>query len=118
MKKEYLKSLQMNISNSYCKKKPMSNLCLISHRWYDMEKLTISGSNNLNLSFSGAHLKDVKKMKEKCVTFCFIKLNAKASPKSSGEVWFFCAEVRSLFLKVIFTHFVSYWCRSHEIVEK
>ena len=35
----------------------MSNLCLISHRWYDMEKLTVSGSNNLNLSFSGAHQK-------------------------------------------------------------
>ena len=27
----------------------------------------------------------VKKMKEQCVTFCFIKLNAKVSPKSSGE---------------------------------
>ena len=27
----------------------------------------------------------VKKMKEKCVTFCFIKLHAKVSPKSSGE---------------------------------
>ena len=24
-------------------------------------------------------------MKEKCVTFCFIKLNAKVSSKSSGE---------------------------------
>ena len=27
----------------------------------------------------------VKKMKEKCVTFCFVKLNAKVFPKSSGE---------------------------------
>ena len=32
----------------------MSNLYLISHHWYDMEKLTVPGSSNLNLSFSGA----------------------------------------------------------------
>ena len=32
----------------------MSNLCLMSHRWYDVEKLTVPGSTNLNLSFSGA----------------------------------------------------------------
>ena len=32
-------------------------------------------------------------MKEKEVTFCFIELNAKVSPKLSGEGWFFCAEV-------------------------
>ena len=43
-----------------------------------MEKLTVPGSSNLNLSFSGAQKKKifVKKMKEKCVAFCFIKLNA------------------------------------------
>ena len=64
----------------------MSSLCLISHRWYDVEKLTVPGSSNLNLSFSGGQQKvSVKKIKEKCVTFCFIKLNAKVSPKLSGE---------------------------------
>ena len=54
----------------------MSNL--VSHRWYDMDKITVRGSSNLNLSFSGAQKKKfcVRKMKEKCVTFCFIKLNA------------------------------------------
>ena len=31
----------------------MRNLCLISHRWYDVEKLTVSGGSNLNLSISG-----------------------------------------------------------------
>ena len=64
----------------------MSNLCLISHRWYDAEKHTVPGSSNINLSFSRGQQKAcVKKMKEKCVTFCFIKLNAKVSPKLSGE---------------------------------
>ena len=46
---------------------------------YDVEKLTGLGISNLNLIFC------VKKMKEKCVTFCFIKLNAKISPKSWGK---------------------------------
>ena len=45
----------------------MSNLCLISHRWHDVEKLTVPGSSNLNLSFSGAQQnvlcqKDERKM--------------------------------------------------------
>ena len=40
-------------------------------------------------------------MKEKCDTFSFIKLNAKVSPKSFGEGWLFCAEVRSLLSKLI-----------------
>ena len=30
----------------------ISNLCLISHRWYDVEKLTVLGNSNLNLTFS------------------------------------------------------------------
>ena len=95
----------------------MSNLCLISHYWYNVEKLTVHGSSNLN--FKGHSKKFcVKKMKEKWVTFCFIKLNAKASPKSSGEGWLFCTENRSLLSKLIFTHIVSCWSRSHEIVEK
>ena len=35
----------------------MMNLCLISHSWYDAEKLTVPGSSNLNLGFSGAQQK-------------------------------------------------------------
>ena len=35
-------------------------------------------------------------MKEKCVTFCFVKLNAKISPNLSEEGWRFCGEIRSL----------------------
>ena len=50
-------------------------------------------------------------MKEKCVTFCFITLNAKISQKSLVEWWVFFAEVRSLPSKFIFTHFVSCWNR-------
>ena len=92
----------------------MSNLCLISHLWYDVEKLTLPGSSNLNLSFSGPQQKLMcKNMKEKCVIFCFLKLNAKIYPKSSMKVWLFCTEVRSLLSKLIFTQFVSCWNRSH-----
>ena len=51
-----------------------------------METLTLSGSSNLNLSFSGAQQKFcVKKMKGKCVTFCFTKFDTQVSPKSWGE---------------------------------
>ena len=35
-------------------------------------------------------------MKEKCVAFCFIKLNAKTSGKLSEEGWPFCAAFRPL----------------------
>ena len=65
----------------------MSNFCLISHCCYIVEKLTVLDSSNLNLTFFQGHSKKfcVKKMKEKCVTFCFIKLNAKIPPKSLGE---------------------------------
>ena len=93
------------------------NLCLISLRWYNVEKLTGLGSSNLNLSFSGTQQK-VKKMIGKCVTFCFITVYAKVSPKSSREGWVFYIEVRSLYWKLIFTHFVSCWNRSHEIMKK
>ena len=64
----------------------MNIICLISHRLSDVEKLAVPGSSNLNSSFSGTQKKFcVKNMKEKYVTFCFIKLNAKASPKLSVE---------------------------------
>ena len=86
----------------------MNILYLISHLWSDVEKLTVPGSSNLNSSFSGTQKKFcVKSMKEEYVTFCFIKLNAKVSPKLSVERWLFCAEVRSLLSKLIFTHIVS-----------
>ena len=97
----------------------ISNLCLISHRWYGVDKLTVSGSSNLSYVFQG-HSKKVlckKKMKEKCVTFYF-KFNAKVSPKSFGEGWFFCAEVMFLLSKLLFTLFVSCWSSRHEIVKK
>ena len=51
----------------------MNKLCLTSHRWYDEGKLTLPGISNSNLSFSGAQQFCVKKIKEKCVTFCFIR---------------------------------------------
>ena len=35
----------------------MKKFYLISHRWYDVEKLSVPGSSNLNLSFSGAQQK-------------------------------------------------------------
>ena len=43
-----------------------------------MEKLTVPGSSNLNFKFFRGTKKKffVKRMKEKCVIFCFIKLNA------------------------------------------
>ena len=55
-------------------------------------------------------------MKEKRVTFCFIKLNV--SPKSLREEWILCAKVGSLLSKLIFSHYASHWSRSHEIVKK
>ena len=65
-------------------------------------------------------------MKENCVTFYFIKLNAKVSAISSGKEGYFCSskegpfcsEVRYLLSKLIFTQFVSCWSRSHEIGKK
>ena len=46
-----------------------------------MEKLTVRGSINLNLGYSGAKQNVLckKKIKEKCATFCFVKLNANLS---------------------------------------
>ena len=90
----------------------MSNLCLISHRCYDVDKLTVPGCSNWNLSFSGAQKNG------KSITFFFIKFNAKGSPKLSDEGWLLFAGVRSLLSKLIFTHIVSCWSLSHEIVEK
>ena len=58
----------------------------------------VSDSRNLSLSFLGAQEKIcVKRMKEKFITFIFIKFNAKVSPKSLRKGRIFCAEARSLF---------------------
>ena len=44
------------------------------------------GSSNLNLSFLRAQQKFcVNEMKEKCLTFCFLKLKAKVSSNHGGE---------------------------------
>ena len=53
-----------------------------------------------------------------CIIFCFIEFSTKVSPNSSGGGWLFYAEVRSFLSKLIFTHFVSCWSRSHKIVKK
>ena len=51
-----------------------------------MEKLTVPGSSNLNLSFSGVHQKVLcEKYERKMCYICFIKLNAKVSSNSSRE---------------------------------
>ena len=49
----------------------MSNLCLISHHCYDVEKLTASGSSNLKLNFSWTQQKDSSKIVEGGVTFLY-----------------------------------------------
>ena len=96
----------------------MSNLYLISHQWYDVEKLTVPGSSNLNLFFMGTAKSFVLKRWKKNVLHFFIKFNEKFSPKSCGERWYSCAEVRSLLSKLIFIHLVSCRSRSHEIMKK
>ena len=84
-----------------------------------MEKLTVPGSANLNLSVSEAQQRFcVRQIKEKCVTFYFYKSKAKVSLKLLGGGWFICGEVRSLLPKLIYTQFVSWWSSSHKIVEK
>ena len=86
----------------------MINLWLISHRWYDVAKLTVPSSSDLNLIFSWSYQKFfVKKMNEKCVIFFIINLSAKVSLKPSGEGWLFCANVRYRLSKLIFTKCVS-----------
>ena len=100
----------------------MSNGCLISHLWYDVEKLTVPDSSNLNLRFSGAQEKVLsEKHQKKWVAFYFTKLQIlhwKGFSKFIGEGWLLCAEVSSALSKLIFTHSVFCWSRSHEIVEK
>ena len=45
-------------------------------------------------------------------------MTCKGFSKTIGEEWLFCAEVRSLLSKLIFTHIASCWSRSHEKMEK
>ena len=48
----------------------MSNHFWISHCWYDVEKLTVPGSGNLNLSFSLAQEKVLCEKNER--KMCYI----------------------------------------------
>ena len=60
----------------------------------------------------------LKRWKKNVLHFVLLNYIAKISPKSSGEGWLYWhAEVRSLLSKLIFTHIVSCWTRSHEIVD-
>ena len=66
----------------------MSNLFLINHRSDNVEKLAVTGSSNLNLNLSLSRRQQnvlCLKLKEKCVTFCFILLNAKVSQISLAK---------------------------------
>ena len=59
-------------------------------------------------------------MKEKSVTFCFLKLKAKEKANFSkiiGEGWLFCGKFRSLLSKLMFYHSCSCRSRSHGVVE-
>ena len=53
----------------------ISNLYLISHRRYDVEKLTVRGSINLNLGYSGAKQNVLCKKKSKKNVLHFVLLN-------------------------------------------
>ena len=58
-------------------------------------------------------------MKEKSVTFCFLKSKAKEKGNFSkiiGEGGLFCGEFRSLLSKLMFTHSASCWSCSHGVV--
>ena len=84
---------------------------LVSHCWYDVEKLTVPGSSNLNLSLQEAQKKRfVLKRWEKnvlCMQIGFSKI-------TRGRVTFLCR--RSLLSKLIFSDIVSCRSLSHEIV--
>ena len=65
-----------------------------------MEKLAVLGSSNLNFRFQGKQQKFcVKKMKDKSVTFCFIKFDAKVSLKSKDK-GDFSVQKLGLFLQI------------------
>ena len=53
----------------------MSNVCLISHRSYNVEKLAVPGSSNLNLTFSGTQQNDFLLKRRKKNVFHFVLLN-------------------------------------------
>ena len=57
-------------------------------------------------------------LSEKCVNFALLDWMPRGFSKIIGEGWLFCAKVRSLLSKLIFTHNASCWSCSHEIVEK
>ena len=53
----------------------MSNVCLISHRSYNVEKLAVPGSSNLNLTFSGTQQNVFLLKRRKKNVFHFVLLN-------------------------------------------
>ena len=60
-----------------------------------------------SISLKAQHKVFVKEMKEKSVTFCFLKLKVKEIENISkiiGEGLLFRGEFRSLFSKLMFTH--------------
>ena len=61
----------------------------------------------------------VKGVKEN-LSFCFLKSKAKKKANFSKIIRgrrLFCGEFRSILSKLMFTHSVSCWCRSHGVVE-
>ena len=76
----------------------ISNLYLISHQWYHVEKLTVPGSSNLNLFFMGIAKRFVLKRWKKNVLHFFIKFNEKFSPKL-WEKYDFPAQKLGLFFQ-------------------
>ena len=57
-------------------------------------------------------------MKEKSVTFCFLKLKPKEKPnffKIIGRGWLFCGKFWSLLSKLMFTHSDSCWKWTYEL---
>ena len=65
----------------------MSNLCLTSRCWCDMEKIKVPSSSNLNVSFSGAQQKFLLKRWKKNIlhfVFLFFKIKCKGFSKIIG----------------------------------
>ena len=78
-------------------------------RWYDVEKPTVMESLSPLIRWHSTKF-CVKEMKEKSVTFCFLKSKAKKKTnflKSFGAGWLFSGEFRSFLSKLMFTHSVS-----------
>ena len=81
----------------------MSNQYLTCHCWYDVEELTVPA---VVISWHSTKF-CVKDLKDKSITFCFLKLKAKKKAifsKMIGGRLTFCGKFRSHFSKLMFTH--------------